>query len=64
MIDMISDNVVVDFGFVFADYNGMGFTLSNLIGSKKSDFASFYAKNSAKWQKQLDKVIASFEENS
>ena len=64
MIDMINDNVVVDFGFVFADYNGMGFTLSNLIGSKKSDFASFYAKNSAKWQKQLDKVIASFEENS
>lgn len=63
MIDMINDNVIVDFGFVFADYNGMGFTLSNLMGSKKSDFASYYAKNSAKWEKQLAKVVASFEEN-
>ena len=64
MIDMINDNVVVDFGFVFADYSGMGFTLSDLMGSRKSDFASYYAKSESKWQKRLDKVIASFEENS
>lgn len=63
MIDLIFDNVVLDLGFVYADYNGMGFTVSNLIGEKKNDFASFYAKNYKIWNKKIEKIVKSFSED-
>lgn len=60
MIDMILHSVVLDFGFVYAEYNGIGFVLSDLMGSKNSNFASYYAQNETSWNNKLQKTIDAF----
>ena len=47
---------MIDFGFVYGNYNTMGFVMSQLIGSKKNNFASYYAGRAEQWEKALDKI--------
>ena len=60
LIDIIERGNVVDFGYIFGDYNTMGFYMSKMMGSKNKNFASFYEKQKKTWQKKLDKVINAY----
>lgn len=60
IIDIIERGNVIDFGYVFGDYSMMGFYMSNLMGRKNKNFASFYEKNQNRWAKRLTSVIDSY----
>ena len=60
MIDLIMDGVLLDFGYVFSEGSGMGFTMHEMIGNKNKNFASYYAKNEKAWTKRLDKMVQKF----
>ncbi len=62
IIEMIEPGGIIDFGFVFGNYNSMGFTMSNLMGEKNGNFASYYASRKKSWQKSIDKLIKEFSE--
>ena len=55
-IELAASSAVIDFGFVYGNYNTMGFVMSQLIGSKKNNFASYYAGRAEQWEKALDKI--------
>ena len=55
VIDMIANSAILDFGFVFGEYSGMGFTLSNLMERKSNNFL-YYANNVSAWEKRLEKI--------
>ena len=63
VIDMIANSAVIDFGFVYAGHSGMGFTLSNLMGNKNNNFASFYAANKESWENRINEIIEAYETN-
>lgn len=58
ILDMIHDNSTTDFAFIY-NYalNGLGLIERELMGGKKSDFASAYAKKEKAFQKKLDELI-------
>lgn len=58
ILDIIHDNSTTDFAFVY-NYalNGLGLIERDLMGSKKSDFASMYTKKEKAFQKKLDELI-------
>lgn len=60
VIEMIEPGGIIDFGFVFGEYNSMGFLLSNLMEQKKDNFASYYASKKESWEKKLDTIIEDF----
>jgi len=53
LIDLILESVVLDFGMVYSGGSGMGFSLGNLMAQQNQNFASYYASNSAVWEKKL-----------
>ena len=61
VIDLATRSGVVDFGFVFGDYSMMGFFLSNLMETKKDNFASYYASRKDKWEKRVNDIIETAE---
>ena len=63
ILDIIHDNCTTDFAFIY-NYalGGVGLIERDLIGGKKSDFASMYAKKEASAQKKVDKVNTAFAE--
>ena len=63
IIDLIANSAVVDFGFVYSDFSGMGFTLANLMEAKNKNFASFYAANKESWENRIDDIIEAYETN-
>ena len=64
-IELAASSAVIDFGFVYGNYNSMGFVMSELIGSKKNDFASYFAGRADKWEKSLaDIAEAAIESDS
>ena len=60
IIELIEPGGIIDFGFVFGNYNSMGFTMSNLMGEKNGNFASYYASRRKVWQKSIDRLIKDF----
>ena len=62
IIEMIEPGGIIDFGFVFGNYDSMGFTMSNLMGSQNGNFASYYASKKKIWQKNIEKLIKNFTE--
>lgn len=63
MVDMIFENQVIDLGYIYADYSGIGFTMSDLISTKKNNFSSYYAKNEKAWNRKIDKLVSAFTED-
>lgn len=63
VIEMIEPGCVIDFGFVFGNYNSMGFLMSNLMEQKKDNFASYYASKKESWETSLNKIVEDFLEN-
>lgn len=64
IIDIIERGNVIDFGYVFGDYNKMGFYMSVLMGTKKNNFASYYEKQKKSWEKHLTNTIDSYLESA
>ncbi len=60
VIDMIEKGAVLDFGFVYGNYSGMGFTMSNLMLTKNKNFASYYAQNSKKWEQHIEEIVKAY----
>ena len=60
IIDMIERGAIIDFGFVFGDYNMLGFTMSVLMSQKNNNFASYYASNQKVWSKKIEKLVSNF----
>ncbi|MGM9625316.1 MAG: hypothetical protein ACI3XM_06365 [Eubacteriales bacterium] len=58
ILDIIHDNSTTDFAFIY-NYalNGLGLIERELMGGKKADFASYYAKKESGFQKKLDALI-------
>lgn len=63
-IELAASTAVIDFGYVYGNYNSMGFVMSEMISKKKKDFASYYATNAEKWEKALDKITSDTIENN
>ena len=63
VLDMVVDNRVFDFGYVYDGWKGMSFYIQRLIGDQKSkDFESYYAKNGPASEKYYEKLVNYFEE--
>lgn len=58
IIDIIHDAATTDFAYIY-NYalNGIGLIERDIIGGKKSDFASAYAKKEEKTQLKLDELV-------
>ena len=61
ILDIIHDNCTTDFAFIY-NYalSGLGLIERDLMGTKKSDFSSAYAKKEKTFQKKLDELIDVF----
>ncbi|NLZ36719.1 MAG: hypothetical protein GX897_04490 [Clostridiales bacterium] len=59
MIDIILANRIYDLGMIY-DWGGVGTLINDLTSSKKSDFASRYAKIEEKAQKALEETIEKY----
>lgn len=64
MLDLILEGRRFDFGYIYDNWNGMAFSLQNLLSTKKNDFVSYYEKSEAKAQKYYDSVIKAYQEYS
>ena len=61
MLDLILDGRVYTFGYIFDDYKGMQWTIREMLQNKKEDYASYYASKLGSAEKQLQKIIDSYE---
>ena len=62
MLDIIREGALFNFGFVnSSSCNDMIHILRDVVNGKK-DYASLYAKNEAKYQKSLDKLVDAYRE--
>ena len=61
ILDIIHDNCTTDFAFIY-NYalGGVGLIERDLMGGKKSDFASMYAKKEKTYEKKLNELIDVF----
>lgn len=57
VIDIAIRTATVDFGYVYGNYNMMGFTLSDLMGSKNPNFASYFAENKDAWEAHIADIV-------
>ncbi|MBQ8641352.1 MAG: hypothetical protein IJ480_03975 [Clostridia bacterium] len=67
MLDLILDGRVYTFGYMYDNWKGMQWTLTNLMSQKSKDYASYYAKQLKSAETQLKAIIESYqkiEENS
>ncbi len=62
MIDIIRDGLCINFGF-FYDVGG-GSIFSRLLESENSNFASYYAANKKMYDRQLQTVLKTFEDET
>ncbi|MHB1153341.1 MAG: hypothetical protein ACYC00_13620 [Eubacteriales bacterium] len=61
MLDIIYNSRVFDFAYVYDNWN-LAFAFSNMLDAKTENFASYYEKKEKVELKQLDKVIALYDE--
>ena len=59
--DYIKTGVLFDFGFIYDGWSGFAFWLSNILQTKKSDFASYYESKERAVTRYYEKVIAAHE---
>ena len=58
MLDILFDGRVYDIGYIYD--SGMYWLMGNLLQQKRTNFASEYEKNEAKYQKHYDKITAQY----
>ncbi len=61
MIDIIVENRVFDFGYVYDNWKGVSFFFEKMFGSDTEEFASYYAANSSAALAHYDSIIAYYE---
>lgn len=61
MLDLILNGRVYTFGYMYDNWKGMQWTLTNMMNSKSKDYASYYAKQEKGAEAQLKSVLESFE---
>ncbi len=62
MLDKIIDSVVVDFTYIFDNWQGYAFTLQTLLQSKNKKFASYVDSHMKAFTKYYEKIIRAFTE--
>jgi len=62
ILDMIFENRVFDFGYVFDAFNGVSFYFQRMMQAKNTNFESYYASNYRGAIKHYEKVIEAFQE--
>lgn len=60
MLDLILDGRVYTFGYIYDNWQGMQWNLTNLMSSNSKDYASYYASREKAAAAQLKKTIKSF----
>ena len=61
MLDIIFDSCVYDFGMNFSNQANFLYIVSDLIGQKSTDIASYYQKNIKITTKMYEKIIKNYE---
>ncbi len=61
MLDLILDGRVYTFGYMYDNWKGMQWTITNLMSQKSKDYASYYAKQLKSAETQLEAIIESYE---
>ncbi|MBQ7719347.1 MAG: hypothetical protein IJT56_02085 [Clostridia bacterium] len=61
MMDIIYAGILYDFGYVFDNWNGCTWILPRMMGSKKTDVASYWASVEKKVMKNYEKIYAAVE---
>ncbi|MBR5445646.1 MAG: hypothetical protein IKV57_05965 [Clostridia bacterium] len=61
MLDLILDGRVYTFGYMYDNWKGMQWTLTNLMSQKSKDYASYYAKQLKSAEGQLKAIVESYE---
>ncbi len=61
MLDLILNGRVYTFGYIYDDYMGMQWTIREMLQNKKEDYASYYTSKLGSAEKQLQKIIDSYE---
>jgi len=57
MMDVVIEGIRFDFGYIYDGWNGMAFSLPELLANRKKDFASYYNANENRALKYYEKVI-------
>ena len=57
MLDLVSTNIFIDFGFVYHNWKGFAFPIWDLMEAKNKNFASYYDKKLKTAQSNYDEVI-------
>lgn len=62
MLDMIVENRIFDFGYVYDNWRGVSFLFQDMLGTKKtSDFASNYASKGRAAELYYDSLFEHFD---
>jgi len=61
ILDMIFENRVFDFGFVYDNWNGVAFLLQSMLAQNNNNFESYYKKVERPVTKWYNKVLDAFE---
>jgi len=61
MLDLILDGRVYTFGYMYDNWKGMQWTITNLMSQKSKDYASYYAKQLKSAEAQLKAIMESYE---
>ena len=61
MLDLILDGRVYTFGYIYDNWAGMQWNLTNLMSSGNKDYASYYKSREKPAQAQLKKILKSFD---
>ena len=65
MIDLIRENITSDFVFQYSNkINDIAHIFRSRLDTNKSELASYVAQVSKTWQKKLDQLLTSLEENA
>jgi hypothetical protein len=61
MLDLILDGRVYTFGYIYDNWAGMQWNLTNLMSSGSKDYASYFKSREKAAQAQLKKTLKSFD---
>lgn len=60
MLDIVLAGRVYTFGYMYDNWQGMQWTLTNMMGAKNKDYASYYARQEKAAENQLKNVLDGF----
>ena len=64
MLDIIREGIKVNFGYFYYAPLGMGGIIRQMVKENNSNFVSYYASNSKGYQRNLNKILATYEDSS